>query len=141
MKEQLSGFLEEGVHHFPLRVYFSDTDAGGIVYHSRYLDMAEHARTEWLHLLGIDHAKWLRKQGTVFVIRSLKAEYRAPAFLDDLLTIHSRVKKSGRFSIEVIQEIKRQEETLTVLEVRLGYVAPAAGRPAPIPEEWLARMS
>ncbi|QQO11450.1 YbgC/FadM family acyl-CoA thioesterase [Breznakiella homolactica] len=119
-----------------MRVYFSDTDAGGVVYHSRYLDMAEHARTEWLHLLGIDHRKFLQNEGTVFVVRSVKIDFNAPAFLDEALLVRSRLKKAGRFAIEVFQEVLREEQVLVALDLKLGYISVRDGRPVSMPEEW-----
>lgn len=136
MKTNLSGYLEKDMHFFPLRVYFSDTDAGGVVYHSRYLDMAEHARTEWLHLLNIDHRGYLRDQGTVFVVRSVKADYLGPAFLDETLVVRSRLKKAGRFALEIFQEIVRYEQVLAALDLKLGYVSVKTGRPSVMPETW-----
>lgn len=132
----LSGWLDAGKHFFPVRVYFSDTDAGGVVYHSRYLDMAEHARTEWLHLLGIDHRGYLEKQGTVYVVRSVKIDYMTPAYLDETLTVRSRLKKVGRFAMEIFQEILRDDQAIVTLDLKLGYVSIAGGRPAAMPAEW-----
>lgn len=136
MKTNLSGYLEKDLHLFPLRVYFSDTDAGGVVYHSRYIDMAEHARTEWLHLLGIDHRGFLRDHGTVFVVRSIKIDYLGPAFLDETLLVRSRLKKTGRFALEIFQEITRDGQVLATLDLKLGYVSVQTGRPVVMPEEW-----
>ena len=66
MKNNLSGHIDNNIHYYPLRVYFSDTDAGGVIYHARYLDMAEHARTELLKLLGIDHGGYMRDNRILF---------------------------------------------------------------------------
>ncbi len=136
MKTNLSGYLENDTHFFPLRVYFSDTDAGGVVYHSHYLDMAEHARTEWLHLLNIEHRKYLKDHGMVFVVRSAKVDYLSPAFLDETLIVKSRMKKAGRFSLEIFQEIIRDDQVLAALDIKLGYISVQTGRPSVIPEKW-----
>jgi acyl-CoA thioester hydrolase len=136
MNTNLSGYIENDIHFFPLRVYFSDTDAGGIVYHSNYLDMAEHARTEWLHLLNIDHRKYLKEQGMVFVVRSVKADYLAPAFLDETLFVKSQMKKTGKFSMEILQEVFRDNQVLASLEIKLGYISVETGRPSVMPDEW-----
>ncbi len=132
----LSGYLENDTHIFPLRVYFSDTDAGGVVYHSHYLDMAEHARTEWLHLLNIDHRKYFEDEGMVFVVRSVKADYLSPAFLDDTLFVKSRIKKAGRFTLEIFQEVIRDDQVLANMDLKLGYISVQTGRPSVMPEEW-----
>jgi acyl-CoA thioester hydrolase len=136
MSTNLSGYLENNTHFFPLRVYFSDTDAGGVVYHSRYLDMAEHARTEWLHLLNIDHRNYLKDHGLVFVVRSVKADYLSPAFLDDTLVVKSRMKKAGRFALEISQEVFRDDQVLSTFDFKLGFVSVHTGRPSVMPDEW-----
>jgi acyl-CoA thioester hydrolase len=141
MNINLSGYIENDCHFFPLRVYFSDTDAGGVVYHSNYLNMAEHARTEWLHLLNIDHRTYLRDHGMVFVVRSVKADYLSPAFLDETLIVKSQMKKAGRFSIEIIQEVIRDDQVLASLEFKLGYISIHTGRPAVMPDEWQEILS
>jgi len=136
MNANLSGHIEDHTHYYPLRVYFSDTDAGGVVYHSRYLDMAEHARTECLHLLGINHQDLLAARQTVFVVRSVKAEYIKPASLDQRLVVRTRGKKIGRFTVELIQEVFREDELLAVLDIKLGYISLDGGRPSPLPQDW-----
>jgi acyl-CoA thioester hydrolase len=136
MNTNLSGYIKNETHFFPLRVYFSDTDAGGIVYHSRYLDMAEHARTEWLHLLNIEHRKYYEEQGMAFVVRSIKVDYFGSALLDDTLVVRSRLKKAGRFSLEIFQEITRDDFVLSTFDIKLGYVSIQTGRPSVMPETW-----
>jgi acyl-CoA thioester hydrolase len=136
MKTNLSGYIEGNIHYYPLRVYFSDTDAGGIVYHSKYLDMAEHARTEWLHLLNIDHRKYLKERGMVFVVRSVKADYLSSALLDETLVVKSQMKKAGKFSMEIMQEVFRDDQVLVTLEIKLGFISIHTGRPTIIPDEW-----
>ena len=82
----LSGTLRGHVHALPLRIYFADTDAFGVVYHSRYLDYAERGRTEMLRLLGHVHAQMMEgEQASAFVVRRAEVDFRAPARLDDLL--------------------------------------------------------
>jgi acyl-CoA thioester hydrolase len=141
MKTNLSGYLEGNIHFFPLRIYFSETDAGGIVYHSRYLDMAEHARTELLHLLNIDHRKKLKEQGMGFVVRSVKTDYLSPALLDETLVVKSSIKKVGKFSMEMIQEIFRDDQLLVALEIKLGFISIHTGRPQVMPDEWQEILS
>ncbi len=136
MNSALSGIIKDKTHYFPKRVYYSDTDAGGVVYHSRYLDMAEHGRSELIRLLGGDQAALLNESGLAFVVRSLTAGYNRPAFLEDLLTVRTRVSKCENFMMIFDQKIYREEELLAELEVKVGCVSLTEGRPRPIPGEW-----
>src|SRR5512147_1342850 len=83
----------------PVRVYFQDTDAGGVVYHASYVNFMERARTEWLRTFGYSNAALMQKLGVVFVVRSLKLDYLKPALLDDLLNVTAQVKDIGRSRI------------------------------------------
>jgi len=141
MNSHPCGSLEDHAHVFFLRVYFSDTDAGGVVYHSRYLDMAEHARTECLHLLGISHQEYLEKYRTCFVVRSARIEYLKPALLDQTLKIRTQAKKLGRFAMELVQEIFHEGELLATADIKLGYICLTDGRPSPLPETWRTLLS
>jgi len=136
MNELLSGIIKDKTHIFPKRVYYSDTDAGGVVYHSRYLDMAEHARSELVRLLGGDQAELLSSFGLGFVVRSLSVAYNKPAFLDNLLSVRTRVVKCENFTLLFDQKIFRDEELLTELEVKVGCISLEEGRPKPLPGEW-----
>ena len=85
-------------YSFPVRVYFYDTDAEGIVYFGRYLDFAEHARTEMLREIFGGQGEMMKRSGICFVIKSVKAEYNRPAYLDDLLTVETTLLEMKRFS-------------------------------------------
>ncbi len=126
--------ISDNICYYSQRVYYSDTDAGGIVYHSRYLDFTEHARTELLRTLGIDQSEALKEASQAFVVRSLSIDYAIPAILDDLLTIESQVLKCGRFSMLIEQRITRGDTTLAVQETKVGHVDLKTGRPLPVPE-------
>jgi acyl-CoA thioester hydrolase len=115
----LSGVMAGKVHHFPLRVYYADTDAGGIVYHATYLDFAERARTEMMRLFGLDHMQLQKDHGLLFAVRSCEIDYRRSARLDDLLEIRSHVTHLGGASLHVSQSIWRAEEELVRLVIRL----------------------
>jgi acyl-CoA thioester hydrolase len=115
----LSGLMVDGVHHFPLRVYYADTDAGGIVYHATYLDFAERARTEMMRLFGLDQVQLQKDHGLLFAVRSCEIDYRRPARLDDLLEIRSSVTHLGGASLHVSQSIWRGAEELVRLVIRL----------------------
>lgn len=112
----------KGTHNFPVRVYYEDTDTAGIVYYANYLRFAERARTEALRFGGIDQSELLQEQGVGFVVRKCSADFLKPAKLDDLLTIQTRLHDIGRVSIQMQQTIKRGEETLVKLEVKLAVI-------------------
>ncbi len=123
------------------RVYFSDTDAGGIVYHARYLDFAEHARTEMLReiLPGIDQSD-LKDDGVIFVVKSISIDYRKPALLDDLLVVRTTLEKAERFSAVFKQEVLRQDEIIASLSVRVASVSAERKRIVPIPQKVLEAL-
>src|ERR671910_3531324 len=97
------GVIAAGVHRIRLRVYYKDTDAAGIVYHAAYLAFAERARTEMLRCLGLDHASLRARFGLTFAVRRCVIDYRAPARLDDLLEVESRLLRVGGASLELAQ--------------------------------------
>lgn len=134
MENTLSGYIEEHKHHLPLRVYYSDTDMGGVVYHSRYIDMAEHGRTELLRCLGGHQKDLVEEQNLIFVVKTLFIDYKKPALMDDLLMVVSTVTKCGRFTLVFHQEICRGEEVLTTLDVKVGSISKVTGRPVPMPD-------
>ncbi len=131
-----SGYLEGKVHFFPVRVYYSDTDAGGVVYHGRYLDMAEHARTELLRLTGREQVQAMTEEQTGFIVQSLSISYHRPAYLDDLLLVKTSITRQGRFSMILRQEFSRDSEHIAVMEIKVGYVSLEDGKPKPIPQVW-----
>lgn len=134
MENSLSGYIEGHVHYLPVRVYYSDTDMGGVVYHSRYLDMAEHGRTELLRQLGGHQKELLADLKMIFVVKSLFIDYKRPALMDDLLHVKTTVTKCERFTIVFRQEICRGDEILTTLDVKAGSVSTVTGRPFPMPD-------
>lgn len=109
-------------HTFPIRVYFEDTDTGGIVYYANYLKFAERGRTELLRYLGVSHSEMIKKQGVMFVIRSCLLNCLAPARLDDLLEVRTYFKKLGGAKLEVSQTIVREDQLIATLEVVLACV-------------------
>lgn len=123
------------MHRFPIRVYYEDTDAGGIVYHSNYLNFAERARTELVRELGVSQREMLEDgEGTAFAVRSANIDFRRPARLDDLLSVETEVTSIGGASIELDQRIIRTDDgtELVRIGVRLGYIT-LSGKPARIP--------
>ena len=117
-----------------MRVYFQDTDAGGVVYHANYLNFMERARTEWLRTQGYSNAGLMKEFGSVFVVRSLKLDYLKPALLDDLLEVTAQIKDVGRSRIVLAQTVRRGEEVLTEAEVHLVCVSLESFRPVSVPE-------
>jgi len=126
---------EAGAAHFvwPVRVYYEDTDAGGIVFYANYLKFFERARTEWLRACGVDQQKLVDESGVLFVVRRAALDYHAPARLDDVMTVVSRIGRLGRASIDFVQQILRGETLLVSGHVRVGCVARNTIRPTGIP--------
>ena len=118
------------------RVYFEDTDAGGVVYHANYLRFAERARTEALRELGVPHADLVNQLGLIFVVRRVKMDYLRPARLDDSLEVATRVLAVGAATADLSQAIRRDGETLAEAEVALACVRRDDGKPARIPPRW-----
>ena len=118
----------------PVRVYFQDTDAGGVVYHASYLNFMERARTEWLRTHGYSNAGLMKEFGMVFVVRSIKLEYLRPALLDDMLSVTAQIKELGRSRINLLQTVQRGAEVLTEAEVHLVCVSLETFRPVSLPE-------
>lgn len=117
-----------------MRVYFQDTDAGGVVYHASYVNFMERARTEWLRTQGYTNAGLMATFGMLFVVRSLKLEYLKPAVLDDLLEVTAQVNEMGRSRLSLLQTIRRDGVLLTEAEVHLVCVDKEIFRPVRVPE-------
>ena len=127
-----SGHIHDGRHVLPVRVYYEDTDAAGIVYHANYLKYAERGRTEMLRLVGIEQAKLARSDGLAFAVRDCNVDYRRPAKLDDLIEVRSRLTGLRAASAEAEQLIYRDDALLARLAVRIACID-RDGRPARIP--------
>lgn len=123
-------------HRFRLRVYWEDTDAGGIVYHSNYLKFAERARTEMVRGLGVGQAE-LAAAGHAFAVAHAEVAFRAPARLDDELEVVSSLHAVGGASLEMGQAINRLDERteLVRLNIRLAFIALDGGRPVRLPAD------
>ena len=129
------------VYTLPVRVYFQDTDAGGVVYHASYVNFMERARTEWLRdCYGYSNAGLMKEFGVVFVVRSLKLDYLKPALLDDLLAVSAQIREIGRSRVTLDQAIMRGEEILVEAEIHLVCVAMDGFKPVSVPdvlrEQW-----
>ena len=126
--------MNKNIFSLPMRVYFQDTDAGGVVYHANYLNFMERARTEWLRTQGYSNAGLMKEFGAVFVVRSIKLDYLKPALLDDLLDVTAQINDVGRSRISLAQTVRRGEEVLTEAEVHLVCVSLESFRPVSVPE-------
>ena len=126
--------MREGLR-IPVRVYYQDTDAGGVVFHAQYLAFMERARTELLDAAGIDLAALADVRRLLFLVFELKARYHAPARLHDKLWVSAEVVKMGRASVVFRHRVERGAELLVEAEVTLATVHRDRMRPARIPEE------
>lgn len=123
-----------------VRVYYEDTDAGGIVYYANYLKYFERARTEWLRANGIGQQELVAASGAMFVVKSATVEYHAPAKLDDVLNLSLTIEKLGRASVEFLQEAWCGTSLLASARVKVGCVDQASVRPRALPDLVAARM-
>ena len=117
----------------PVRVYYEDTDAGGVVYHANYLRFMERARSEWLSRLGLEHAELTRDHGLMFVVRSAQLDFLRPAKLADHLTIDLAISRLRRSSMTFSQQVWRGEECLCRGEISVVAVNVATFRPCGLP--------
>ncbi|MBW0449802.1 tol-pal system-associated acyl-CoA thioesterase [bacterium M00.F.Ca.ET.228.01.1.1] len=127
-------------HTWDIRVYYEDTDAGGIVFYANYLKFFERARTEWLRACGIEQNRLADETGAIFIVRSTAVDYRAPARLDDIVKVVSRIERLGKASVDFAQEAWRGGTLLATGSIRIGCVARTGLRPAPIPPPVLAAL-
>ena len=123
-------------HRFPVRVYYEDTDAGGVVYHANYLRFAERARTEALRDLGIPHAAMLRDCNLMFVVRRIKVDYLHPARIDESLVVVTEPVAIRGASVSLRQDVRGPAGPCAELDVKLACVSAVDYRPARIPPRW-----
>ncbi len=128
----MSGAPTPLVHRWPVRIYFEDTDAAGIVYHGRYLNFCERARTEFLRALGLDHPRLLAEHQSIFVVRRVRLDLRRPAHLDDRLTVVSSVHRARGASVDFEQRVERADELIATAMIDLAVVNPEL-RPRRLP--------
>lgn len=118
---------------FPVRVYYEDTDAAGVVYYANYLRFMERARTEWLRNTGYELDEIERDHGFIFAVRTANLEYIRPARLNDLLTVHVELKKLGKASLELEQNIYRDQVLICHGMIKLAGLDAGSYRPKAIP--------
>ena len=128
-------FFEDKTFSFPVRIYYEDTDAGGIVYYANYLKYAERARTEFLRHLGINQEDMLKTQGQGFVVRDCHISYKSPAKLDDALNITCKVTELKGVSLKMEQKLYRGDTILSEIEISLVFLSLPSMKPTKIPPE------
>jgi len=128
-------------YQFPVRVYWEDTDAGGIVFYANYLKFFERARTEWLRAAGVEQHQLREETGIIFVVASTSLRYLAPAKLDDLLTITVEPEAAGRASLVVRQRALRGDTLLAEGEIRIGCVRALDLKPQRLPDAVIAAIA
>ncbi len=128
------------VFEHPVRVYWEDTDAGGIVFYANYLKFFERARTEWLRALGIGQQTLREETGGMFVVSETHIKYLQSAKLDDLLRITAQLQTSGRASLTSAQQAWRDDQLLCEGTIRIGWVHVQDLKPARIPSSVLERL-
>lgn len=120
--------------HLPIRIYYEDTDSGGVVYYANYLRFLERARTECLRRLGFSQSILLERN-VAFAVRSISAEYLKPARLDDELTVASTIESLGRAQVVFAQRIERGGDLLLDAKIRVACFDPARGKATAMPKE------
>ena len=123
-----------------LRVYWEDTDAGGVVFYANFLKFFERARTEWLRQLGVEQQVLRERTGAIFVVTETRVRYRAPARLDDALRITVHTLACGQGSMRIAQQAWRAETLLAEGEIRVGCVDDGTFRPRRIPNDVLEAL-
>ena len=128
------------VFPWQVRVYYEDTDAGGIVFYANYLKFFERARTEWLRAAGVGQQALLQEDGVIFVVKNTSVDYHAPARLDDVLKLTLSIEKVGRASVQFVQQAWRDELLLVSARVKVGCVDALTLRPSALPDATAAKM-
>jgi acyl-CoA thioester hydrolase len=140
MTAAAQGHVADGVHHFPIRVYYEDTDAAGIVYYANYLKFAERARTEMMRCLGVEHERMRRDVGITLAVRRATIDYLAPARLDDELQVTTRLIAAAGATVSLGQEVRRGAEVLARLELVVACLT-MSGRPRRLPPALTAALA
>lgn len=131
----------ETSHLWPVRVYYEDTDAGGVVFYANYLKFMERARTEWLRTLGVEQQSLLNEHGIGFVVAALDMKYLAPARLDDKLTIQTCITQVGRASLNFAQRVLLSGRVLAEGNIRVGCVKLSTLKPSALPDDLREQIS
>jgi acyl-CoA thioester hydrolase len=121
------------IFSLPVRVYYEDTDAGGVVYHSNYLNFMERARTEWLRALGFEQDELLREYGVIFAVSAVSVAFHKPARFNELLAVSVVLDRRGAASLTLKQEVRRGDEVLASGEIRIACIDAQRFVPVAIP--------
>ena len=124
----------ENVFLWPIRIYYEDTDSGGVVYYANYLKFMERARTEWLRAEGFEQDELIAKDNVIFAVRSVQADYLLPARFNEELVISTKVIKKGKASITVEQVVKRDKDVLCRAVIKIASLNAQDFKPAIMPE-------
>lgn len=126
---------------WPVRVYYEDTDMGGIVYYANYLKFMERARTEWLRAMNIDQVQLKQQFNLIFVVRHITVDYRKAAQFDNALQVTVNVARLGKASLTLSQTVLRQQEILCTAVVKLGVINLLNWHPQPLPSAIVTLLS
>jgi tol-pal system-associated acyl-CoA thioesterase len=124
---------DQAVFYWPIRVYYEDTDAGGLVYHGQYLNFMERARTEWLRSLGFEQTAVRALFNTLFVVHSMQIQFKKAARFDDLLLVGTQLTRLKLGSFECSQTIVREQEVIMQAQVKIACVNGLTYKPTGIP--------
>ena len=127
--------------NWPVRVYYEDTDAGGVVFYANYLKFFERARTEMLRHLGFEQDQLIKIQNLIFVVRSVKVDYLKPARFNDMINVNSVVIEKKKTSLIFKQSILREDLLLCDAEIRIACLDAQTMKPKPIPTEILEKIT
>jgi acyl-CoA thioester hydrolase len=125
---------------WPVRVYYEDTDAGGVVYYANYFKFTERARTEWLRALGFEQTDLAANDGVIFVVRSTAIDYLKPARFNDSLQVSVELIKVGAGQIDLVQRVIRNDDLLAKASVKIACVGLTTMRPIRIPKPLATRI-
>jgi acyl-CoA thioester hydrolase len=130
----MNAYAKDDAFFFPIRVFYEDTDAGGVVYHSNFLNFCERARTEWLRHLTIGRERLQNEFGLMFVVRRATIDWRRPARLDDLLMVETRLSGMGKVRMSLTQTITRDATLLATISIEVVAVSVADFTPMLLPQ-------
>jgi acyl-CoA thioester hydrolase len=125
---------------WPVQVYYEDTDAGGVVYHSQYLNFMERARTEFLRNIGFVQTALKDERGILFVVRDIQIRFRKPAKFDDALNVQTKLLNTGRSLLEFEQNIYRGDEHLIAAKVEVVCIGAESFKPVSIPQNMMSKL-
>ncbi|MCU7932828.1 MAG: tol-pal system-associated acyl-CoA thioesterase [Candidatus Thiodiazotropha sp. (ex Codakia rugifera)] len=136
--------MNSSAHRFvwPVRVYYEDTDSGGVVYYANYLKFMERARTEWLRTIGFEQDRLLKQDGIIFAVRQVEVGYHQPARFNDALEVSASLSQKGRASLSFYQEVVRSSDLQLLCKgkIKIACVDIKKMRPTPIPKKLLMEI-